>query len=79
MVVMYLWMLGLKSEGGVRQGCMSVLLKSDAVSEFSLAIICAIIMGWSVWTWSSARRHDMESVNIENLFLLECSDAFKSQ
>ena len=46
--------------------------KSDAVSEFSLVRICAI-MGWSVLRWSSACRHDMESVNIKNLFLLECS------
>ena len=38
----------------------------------SLAIICAI-MGWSVLRWSSAWRHAMESGNIKNLFLLECS------
>ena len=44
----------------------------EAVSEFSLERICAI-MGWSVLRWSSARRHDMESVKIKNLFLLEGS------
>ena len=30
-------------------------------------------MGWSNLRWSSACRHDMESVKIKNLFLLECS------
>ena len=30
------------------------------------------IMGWSILRCSSACRHDMESVKIKNLFLLEC-------
>ena len=48
------------------------MLKSDAVSEFSLTRICEI-MERSVLRWLSAWRHDMESVKIINLFLLECS------
>ena len=43
--------------------------KPDAVSDISLYIeregICAI-MGWSVLRWSSACRHEMESVKITN-------------
>ena len=38
--------------------------KPVAVSEFSSERICEI-MGWSVLRWSSACRHDMESVKIK--------------
>ena len=41
--------------------------KPDALSDVSSEMISSI-MGWS-----SACRHDMESVKIKNLFLLECS------
>ena len=46
--------------------------KPDALSDISLEMISSI-MGWSILRWSSACRHDMESVKIKNLFLLECS------
>ena len=97
MAVMCLRMIGLKSEGGMRQGCMSVLRaflaalsarslpqtptwpgsqqrwmsKPDALSDVSLEMISSI-MGWWILRWSSACSHDMESVKIKNLFLLEC-------
>ena len=45
--------------------------KPDALSDISLEMISSI-MGWSILR-SSACRHDMESVKIKNLFLLECS------
>ena len=44
--------------------------KPDALSDVSLEMISSI-MGWSILRWSSASRHDMESVKIKNL--LECS------
>ena len=46
--------------------------KPDALSDISLEMISSI-MGWSILRWSSACRHDMESVKIKNLFLLEYS------
>ena len=46
--------------------------KPDAFSDISFEMISSI-MGWSNLRWSSACRHDMESVKIKNLFLLECS------
>ena len=46
--------------------------KPDALIDISLQMISSI-MGWSILSWSSACRHDMESVKIKNLFLLECS------
>ena len=44
--------------------------KPDALSDISFEMISSI-MGWSNLRWSSACRHDMESVKIKNLFLLE--------
>ena len=46
--------------------------KPDALSDVSLEMISSI-MGWSILRWSSACRHDMESVKIKNIFLLERS------
>ena len=46
--------------------------KPNALSDVTLEMISSI-MGWSILRWSSACRHDMESVKIKNLFLLECS------
>ena len=46
--------------------------KPDALSDISLKRTSSI-MGRSVLRWSSACRHDMESVKIKNLFLLERS------
>ena len=46
--------------------------KPDALSDVSFEMISSI-MGWSILRWSSACRHDMESVKIIHLFLLECS------
>ena len=54
---------------GSQQRSMS---KPDALSDVSLEMISSI-MGWSILRWSSACRHDMESVKIQNLFILECS------
>ena len=49
-----------------------VNVEADALSDVSLEMISSI-MGWSILRWSSACRHDRESVKIKNLFLLECS------
>ena len=46
--------------------------KPDALSDISLERISSI-MGWSIFRWLSACRHDMEPVKIKNLFLLERS------
>ena len=91
MAVICLRMMGLKSEGGMRQGCMSALSarslprmpkwpgsqqrwmsKPNALIDVYLEMISSI-MGWLILRWSSACRHDIESVKIKNLFLLECS------
>ena len=84
MAVMCLRMMGLKSEGGMRQfgsarrfgssiGTLvtadadmarkpaEVNVEADALSDVSLEMISSI-MGWSILKWSSACRHDMESV-----------------
>ena len=69
MAVICLRMMGLKSEGGMRQGCMSVLRAvlaalsarslprmltwPNALSAVSLEMISSI-MGWSILRWSSA-------------------------
>ena len=52
-----------------------VNVEDEALSDISLQMISSI-MGWSILRWSSACRHDMESVKIKNLFLLECSMHF---
>ena len=46
--------------------------KPDVLSDISLERTSSI-MGWSVLRWSSACRHNMESVKIKNLLLLEHS------
>ena len=51
MVVMYLWILRLKSEGGVRQSCMSVL--------------CALLGALSARYWGYQRGPVARRVNVE--------------
>ena len=63
MVVMYLWMLGLKSEGGVRQGC--------------LWVMCAVLAALSVHslpgmpTWPGSQRRRISKSDAVSKFSLE--------
>ena len=52
--------------------------KPDALSDVSLEMISSI-MGWSILRWSSACRHDMESVKMKKPFPIGVFDALESE
>ena len=73
MVVMYLWMLGFKSEGGVRQGCMSALCA--ALAALSCRSIGSLVARDADIAWQPAevnvkvRRCESSLAMLSNLVL----------